>query len=328
MSNILVTGGSGFIGSALVKRLVDEGHSVTVFDNNSRGSRAKLGDYINDICFIEGDIRNADEVDKACKNMDTIFHLAYINGTKYFYEIPELVLEVGVKGAVNTLDAALKNNVGRYILASSSEVYQQPDVIPTPETERIIIPDVTNPRYSYSGGKIISELLAINYAHKGLDTIIFRPHNIYGPDMGFEHVIPEFVCRMKALSCNFNKVKIDFPIQGTGKETRAFCYIDDFVDGLLLLMKKGRSGEIYHIGNDKEEIEILGLAEKIADLLGMSIRVTHTDLQKGGTLRRCPCIDKMRSLGYEPQIQLKEGLSKTVSWYLNHCDGVSDHNEA
>lgn len=321
MSNILVTGGSGFIGSALVKRLVCEGHSVTVFDNNSRGSKAKLGDYINDVNFIEGDIRNADEVDKACKNIDTLFHLAFINGTRYFYEIPERVLEVGVKGAINTLDAAVKNNISRYILASSSEVYQEPTVIPTPETERIIVPDVTNPRYSYSGGKIISELLAINYARNGsFDAMIFRPHNIYGPDMGYEHVIPEFVCRMKNLSARSGQDSIEFPIQGTGKETRAFCYIDDFIDGLILVMQKGRSGEIYHIGNDKEEIEILQLAEKIAASAGIGIRITHTELQKGGTPRRCPCIDKMRTLGYEPRIVLDEGLSRTVGWYLKHYD--------
>ncbi len=321
MSNVLVTGGSGFIGSALVKRLVNEGHSVKVFDNNSRGSKAKLGDYINEVDFIEGDIRNADEVDKACNNIDILFHLAFINGTRFFYEIPERVLEVGVKGAVNTLDAAVNNNIGKYILASSSEVYQQPIIIPTPETERIIIPDITNPRYSYSGGKIISELLAVNYARKGpLEAMIFRPHNIYGPDMGYEHVIPEFICRMKTLSADFSKKSIDFPIQGTGSETRAFCYIDDFVDGLMLVMNNGRSGEIYHIGNDKEEIDIRSLAEKIAGLLDIKLLMTHTELQKGGTLRRCPSIEKMRGLGYEPRISLEDGLSRTISWYLTHCD--------
>jgi nucleoside-diphosphate-sugar epimerase len=321
MKRILVTGGSGFIGSGLVKRLVQDGYPVRVFDNNSRGSKTKLGTFLKEIDFVEGDIRNFDEVDKACKGVDILFHLAFINGTKYFYEIPEKVLEVGVKGAIHTLDAAVKHHVEKYILASSSEVYQEPTVIPTPETERAIIPDVTNPRYSYSGAKLISELLAINYSRKGLfETMIFRPHNIYGPDMGCEHVIPEFILRMKELSEGFTKSSINFPIQGSGKETRAFCFIDDFIDGLMLVFQSGKSGEIYHIGNDTEEVEIVQLAKELARLMNISPNIIHTELQKGGTGRRCPCIDKMRKLGFEPKVSLTEGLARTIDWYVN-CNG-------
>lgn len=316
MDNILVTGGSGFIGSNLVKRLVREGYRVRVFDNNFRGSRLKLGETMNDIDFYEGDIRNFDQVSQAFIGMDTVFHLAFINGTKYFYEIPETVLEVGVKGAMNTLDAAVANHVQRFILASSSEIYHEPVTIPTPETERAIIPDVMNPRYSYSGGKLISELLVINYGRKhDFETMIFRPHNIYGPDMGSEHVIPEFIQRMSEISEGFQKERLDFPIQGSGKETRAFCYIDDFVDGVMRMLDAGQSGEIYNIGNDNE-VTIEHLAYQVAELLHLNIRITHHDLQKGGTPRRCPDLRKLKQLGYQPQVSLKDGLLKTIEWYL------------
>jgi nucleoside-diphosphate-sugar epimerase len=317
MDNILVTGGSGFIGSNLVKRLVREGYRVRVFDNNFRGSRVKLGETINDIDFYEGDIRNFDQVNQAFIGIDTVFHLAFINGTKYFYEIPETVLEVGVKGAMNALDAAVANHVQRFILASSSEIYHEPVTIPTPETERAIIPDVMNPRYSYSGGKLISELLVINYGRKHcFEIMIFRPHNIYGPDMGSEHVIPEFIQRMRELSNGFQNQPLDFPIQGSGQETRAFCYIDDFVDGIMRMLERGQPGEIYNIGND-EEVTIEHLAYQVAELLHLNIRIIHHDLQKGGATRRCPDVRKLKQLGYQPRVSLQEGLLKTIEWYLN-----------
>ncbi|MGE5580986.1 MAG: NAD-dependent epimerase/dehydratase family protein [Bacillota bacterium] len=321
MNRVLITGGCGFLGSNLAKRMINEGYFVRVFDNSFRGNKSKLGNYFSDIDFVEGDIRDLDAVDKACQGMDVIFHLAFINGTKYFYEIPEKVLEVGVKGAMNTLEAALKNNLAKYILASSSEVYQEPTAIPTPETERAIIPDIMNPRYSYAGGKIISELLAINYCrHSKMTATIFRPHNIYGPDMGFEHVIPEFILRMKKLSDNFRLNQIEFPLQGTGKETRAFCYIDDFIDGLMVVLKSGNPNEIYNIGNDHEEIPISDLAEKIAHLLNLHIKINHQESPLGSAPRRRPCIDKLKKLGYNPTVSLEDGLLKTIEWYISRND--------
>ena len=108
------------------------------------------------------------------------------------------------------------------------------------------------PRYSYGAGKIISEMMAINYARKGLDRVmIFRPHNVYGPDMGWEHVVPQFILRMKEL-CAHHEGTIRFPIQGSGQETRAFVYIDDFTDGLMKVIECGEHMQIYHIGTMEE----------------------------------------------------------------------------
>ena len=320
LGNILVTGGTGFIGSALTKRLVDSGCNVRVFDNNLRGKLSRLDGYYDKLDFINGDVTCYEEVLQATKGIDTIFHLAFINGTNNFYSYPEKVLEVGVKGALTTLDAAIELNVKNYIVTSSSEVYQQPTKIPTTEDERIIIPDLMNPRFSYSGGKIITELLAIHYAAKtNLNTIIFRPHNFIGSDMGTGHVIPQFVLRMKELSNNFEKKSIDFPIQGTGDETRSFCYIDDAIDALLIATIKGNKGEIYH-GGTEDEISIRELAFEIAEILGLKIRIIEGDLLKGGTIRRCPSIGKLKNLGFVPRHSLKDGLRETVNWYKSYSN--------
>lgn len=319
MKKVLVTGGTGFIGSALVKRLVDDGYSVTVLDNNSRGSIDKLGKYINEIEFIKADVRDYNAVKMASQGVETIFHLAFINGTKYFYTKPHEVLEIGIKGAIHTLDAAIENKVKEYVLVSSSEIYQQPTTIPTPETERAIIPDILNPRYSYGGSKLLSELMTIHYAKKyGFRSVIVRPHNVYGPNMGYEHVIPEFYIKMKDASNNFDQSNITIEIQGSGTETRAFDYIDDFINGMMLCYVKGNENEIYHIGNDKEEISILILLHKMAALLNLKANVKHGEITMGSATRRCPNINKLRSLGFEPKVSLDDGLRKTLEWY--HCN--------
>ena len=201
LGKVLVTGGTGFVGSYLVRRLVQEGLSVRVMDNNLRGDLGRLADIADKFEFVEGDICDYADTKAAFSGMDSVFHLAFINGTKNFYEHPDKVLEVGVKGALTTLDAAMELKLKNYIVTSSSEVYQEPTHIPTTENERIIIPDIMNPRYSYSGGKIITELLALHYTKRcDLRVIIIRPHNFYAENMGYGHVIPQFVMRMKELA--------------------------------------------------------------------------------------------------------------------------------
>src|SRR5512132_2752640 len=198
-ARILVTGGSGFLGSALVKGLVRQGETVRVFDDNSRGALRRLREVERDIEFVRGDIRDAAGVDAAMRGIDEVHHLAFVNGTATFYSAPDLVLDVGVKGIVNVIDACRRHGVGQLILASSSEVYQTPPRVPTDESAPLSVPDVLNPRYSYGGGKLISELMAINFGRKYFERVlIFRPHNVYGPDMGWEHVVPQFALRLQA----------------------------------------------------------------------------------------------------------------------------------
>ena len=312
----LVTGGSGFIGSALVKKLLNEGHSVRVFDNNSRGNIRRLDDVLDKIDFIEGDIRNFDQVNQACKGMDAICHLAFVNGTRFFYELPELVLEVGVKGMMNILDSCKENNITDLIVASSSEVYQSPKQVPTGEEVPLVVPDLLNPRYSYGGAKLITELLAINYGRNNFErVVIFRPHNVYGPDMGWEHVVPEFLLKMNDLVKKKSQEMIDFKIQGTGNETRAFIFIDDFTEGLMKVINKGEHLNVYHIGTS-DEIKLSELAETVARIFDAKINLIPGALAEGGTLRRCPDITKLKGLGFNPETPLNKGLKISKDWYV------------
>ena len=228
--------------------------------------------------------------------------MAFVNGTEFFYSKPDLVLDVGVRGMVNVLDGCLRHGVRELVLASSSEVYQTPPRVPTDESAPLLIPDPLNPRYSYAAGKIISEIMAVNYGRTHFDRVlIFRPHNVYGPDMGWEHVVPQFVVRMKrAVDAHQGTGPVPFPIQGTGAETRAFVYIDDFMDGLSVMLEKGEHLGIYHIGTT-EEISIADLAKLVGEFFGRTVTIIPGQLAAGGTLRRCPDIAKLAALGYPAQ---------------------------
>ena len=315
---ILVTGGSGFIGSALVKRLVKDGHYVRVLDNNIRGVESRLKSVTGSIDFIEGDIRDYNQVSKICKGINIVHHLAYINGTEYFYTMPEKILEIAVKGMMNIIDACKENKIKEMYVASSSETYQTPETVPTKETERLIVPDPLNPRYSYGGGKILWELMAINFGRKYFDkVVIYRPHNVYGPDMGWEHVLPQFAVRMNQLIQESNSDIIDFPIQGSGHETRAFVFIDDFIDGVINLMEKGEHLNIYNIGTT-DEIAIRSVAALVGKAFNKTIRLLPSAVSEGSTLRRCPDISKIKSLGYHPKTSLEVGIKILVDWYKSH----------
>ena len=138
----LVTGGTGFIGSNICQLLIKKNYKVRVFDNNSRGSIRKINSIKNKIKFIKGDIRNKELLNKAMKNTDAVIHLAYVNGTKYFYSKPVLILDIAVRGILNVIEGCLKNNIKELYLASSSEVYQTPNKVPTDEKEILKIPDI------------------------------------------------------------------------------------------------------------------------------------------------------------------------------------------
>jgi nucleoside-diphosphate-sugar epimerase len=302
----LVTGGTGFIGSNICKLLIKNNHNVKIFDNNFRGSINKINNIKKKIKFIKGDIRDKKQLNKALKNTDAVIHLAYINGTKYFYSKPDLVLDVAIKGISNIIDGCIKNKIKELYLASSSEVYQTPNKIPTTESESLKVPDIFNPRYSYGGGKILTELMGIHYGKKYFSKlIIFRPHNVYGKDMGFEHVIPEFINRFKKLKGK------KFKIQGTGNEIRSFIYIEDFISAFNLILKKGKHLNIYNIGTS-ERIKIKDLAYKLSKILKKKISIKKTPLRKGGTNIRVPDINKIKKLGFKSKFNLEQGIKKIL----------------
>jgi len=309
--HFLVTGGMGFIGSAICGLLINQGHKITIFDDGSRGNTNKNKDIKKKLKIINGDVRNFNKLNKSLKGVDSVIHLAYVNGTKYFYSKPVLVLDIAVKGILHIIEACRKNKVKELFLASSSEVYQTPNKIPTDEHEPLRIPNIFNPRYSYGGGKILTELMGIHYGKKYFKKlIIFRPHNVYGPNMGYDHVIPEFINRFIKMKKKDNK----FEIKGSGNETRSFIFIDDFVRAFDLILKKGKHLNIYNIGTD-EEIKIKHLALKISKFFNKKIILRRKNIAKGSTKRRCPNILKITKLGFRQKCNLNLGLHKTIDWY-------------
>ena len=314
---VVVTGGGGFIGSYLVKRLVRDGWDVGVIDNMIRGDVSRIADVAKDVRLHSIDVRDEDAVTAAVAGADVVMHLAAINGTENFYTQPELVLDVGIRGAIAVANACRRASVPDLVVASTAEVYQTPKHVPTSEETALMLPDSLNPRYSYGGSKIVSELIAFNYGRDHFRKVqVFRPHNVYGPNMGWKHVIPQLILRgAEAIAQEQESPTIT--IQGDGYETRAFAYVDDVVDGILTMYDKGKHREIYHIGND-DEVSIRDLVGQLGNVLGRELNILTSDTPTGGTLRRCPNLSKMRALGYLPRINLNDGLKKTVKWYLDY----------
>jgi len=313
----LITGGSGFIGSALVHRMVEEGYGVRVLDNDLRGVSTRLSGLRGRLELVKADVRDRKAVRKACKGIDGVCHMAYLNGTEFFYSKPDIVLDIGVKGMVNVIDSCVLEGIKELILLSSSEVYQTPPAIPTDEKAPLSVPDPLNPRYSYGGGKIISELMSLNYGRKYFKRVmVIRPHNVYGPNMGWEHVVPQFIVRMKGLCANGKNSVVKFPVRGDGSQSRAFTFIDDFASGFMLVLKKGKHLEIYNIGTT-EEVMIKKVARHAGAYFGRKVVLAPGKAPRGETVRRCPDISKIERLGYQQEVAFAEGFKITADWYAN-----------
>ncbi len=312
---VLVTGGAGFIGSALVKALLAAQYPVRVLDDGSRGSMRRLEGLSGDLELVVGDVSNPDVVVGAAESVKTIFHLASVNGTELFYAQPGRVLEIGIRGMLSVIEACRTHTIEDLFVASSSEVYQSPSRVPTDETVPLMIPDLFNPRFSYAGQKIATELLTIHLARPLVKrAVIFRPHNVYGPDMGFEHVIPQLSMRAARLASSRDASDtVDFLVRRPLTATRAFIHIDDFILAMMLLIDRAESG-LYHVGNP-EEITIEYLAQLITSRFPCNFRFVEEPEVVGGTLRRCPDIRKLRALGFSPRIPLAVGIGEVVKWY-------------
>lgn len=319
----LVTGGTGFIGTAVVRRLVQDGAAVRVVDNDIRGCSSRLADLNGHVEIISCDVRDTEALSRAAKGCSSILHLAALNGTANFYERPELVLDIGLRGMLAALQAAARNGIDEFILASSSEAYHRPSTIPTPEEVPLTIPDPWNPRYSYAASKLISEIMLANY-HGDLirRAIIFRPHNVYGPDMGWEHVIPQFVVRAHERAARQASGPLEFPLQGDGSQTRSFIYIDDFVEAFMLVLSRGKHRTVYHIGTE-HEVRIADVARLVGRHIGRDLALQPGESPKGAPERRCPDTRRLRGLGFTPRVALEDGVGETVRWYVDNIDSRS-----
>jgi len=313
---ILVTGGTGFIGAHLSNFCLNKENTVHICDNNIRGTKDEFVDNMihRGAKFIKCDLTKKQDLDKLDDDYDVIFHFAAINGTENFYNIPYMVMTVGISSTMNLLEKYGGKDV-KFIFSSSSETYAstfkfRSDLVPTPETIELCIGDIFNPRFSYGGSKITCELLISNYANQyGLDFQIIRYNNVYGPRMGFKHVIPQFIKRA------YYKEN-PFVIYGSS-QTRAFCYVEDAARVTYDLAMSKSTG-IFHIGNDSEEMEIIRLAEKIVKIFDYSPKFKIEEPPKGSVQRRCPDVSLIREItNFNPQYGITRGLEETVRWYSN-----------
>lgn len=303
--NVLVTGGLGFLGSRLATALAGAGHPTTVLDNGFRES----GESPAGVQTLTADVRDADAVRAACRGAEVVVHLAAVQGTGNFYRIPDEVLDVNLRGVLNVAEACGDEGVRRFVFSSSSEVYGEPGTFPTPEDQPLSVPDVLNPRYSYGGSKVAGELAVVNYARRrGFEFTILRYHNVYGPAMGWDHVIPQFIRRLE--------LGEEFTIQGDGEQTRSFCYVDDAVGATLAAVTAPEAAnEILNVGNP-EEVTINELAALLARVAGKPIEPRHVPFEGEGTRRRVPAVERARELlGFRPRVSLEEGLRATYRWY-------------
>ena len=323
MTSALITGGTGFIGLNLAKNLLSKGYSVTLVDNLFRGKNDKDVQEVlrnKKAKFVKCDLTDAKRLSKLKKH-DYVFHLAAINGTKYFYEIPDIVLRTNILTTLNMLEWYAKHKGKRLVFSSSSEAYAGTikkfgGKVPTPEDIALSIDDVFNARWSYGGSKLAGELLVINYGRqRKFDFSIVRYHNIYGPRMGHEHVIPEFVKRIV-------KKENPFTVKG-GKETRAFCFVSDAVEATRKVAIASKTADqIVNVGNSREEIGITELAKRLFRVAKVNPKFKILPAPKGSVSRRCPDTTKQRKLaGFVPKVSLNEGLKITFDWYREHYLG-------
>lgn len=316
MNTVLVTGGAGFLGSHIVDRLLTMGVRVTVLDNLFRGSIMNLSQHQGnpDFKLVRGDILEMPTLRKAAYGVDTIFHMAAINGTRYFYEQPRKVLNVNSLGTANVLNAACELNVKRVVFASSSEVYGSPKHFPTTEEEPINFDPPHEIRWCYAVSKLLGEHLcfALSTEH-GVETVVLRYFNAYGPRLlgtPYGQVVAIFIRDI---------IRGAPPtIHGDGTQTRSFTYVTDTVDATIAAAESQQAvGQVLNIGSE-EEVSILELADMIIDICGRAgqLKPIHAKPWPADARRRVPDASKASTiLRFRAKVDLKNGLKKTINWF-------------
>ncbi len=314
--SVLITGAAGFLGSHLVDAYLKQGFLVIGVDNFFRGKPENLPSENENFIFVKLDLTSDDSVKVLSEylrdyGVDLVIHYAAINGTKYFYDIPYKVLDDNVRMTQNVLRATeFAGCVRKVVYASSSEVYGEPSIIPTPETHPIVL-EVEQKRDSYAASKAIGEFYVKLFSEShGIDYLILRIFNTYGPRMDtseYGQVIPEFIRKLF-----FDDV---FTIIGPGTQTRSFCYVEDHVRLVMKLIEKCRN-DVFNIGSD-EEVTIIELAKIMHELVGRPFKPKILPPRPGDRMRRRPDITKLiNAINDRPTIGLKEGLKYTIEYYI------------
>lgn len=307
---IFLTGGSGFIGTKIVERLIKD-NEIVVYDTLQRNS-LKNTNMIGhpNLNLIKGDVLDFEKLKESIQGSEIIIHLAAIAGIDTVIKSPTKTMNVNYIGTSNVLRATNElKNIYRFIDFSTSEVYGS-YAYKRDESNVTTMGAVGEARWTYSISKLAAEHLTHSY-HKefGLPTISIRPFNIYGPGQIGEGAIHNFIKR--AINNE------DILIHGDGDQIRSWCYVDDIVDGIILCLENEKAiGQVFNIGNPRSTVTILSLAEKIKSIAESSSEIVFVPKNYVDVELRIPDIKKSKELlGYSPKIDLNDGLTRTIEWY-------------
>jgi nucleoside-diphosphate-sugar epimerase len=319
-ATILITGGAGFIGTALTRRLVEgSGNRIRIFDVLRRNALSEAGlDEHPSVELVKGDVCDADALRKAMQGMQYVVHMASIAGVDTVRKHPVLTMEIALAGTMNALRAAVDaGGVRRFLDFSTSEVFGS-YAFRVREADVTSLGAVGEARWTYAVSKLATEHLAHNYWKEyELPTCSIRPFNIYGPGQVGEGAIHAFVVRaLKGEPLN---------IHNEGDQIRSWCYIDDIVDGILLAMTRVEAiGQSFNIGNPRSTITIYQLAHLITRLAQSSSQVVSVKWDFADVELRVPDVQKAgKLLGFRPKVELEDGLARTIEWYRKKAESAA-----
>ncbi|MDQ1443604.1 MAG: UDP-glucose 4-epimerase [Acidimicrobiaceae bacterium] len=307
---IFITGGAGFIGSTLIGRLI-EANQIVVYDNLSRNAlQFKPFRTSPNLTVIEGDVLDYDGVAQAMSGTDIVIHCAAIAGIDTVVKRPVTTMRVNMVGSANVLEAAARlDNCERVVCFSTSEVFGTHGFQST-EIDKTVVGAVGEARWTYAVSKLAEEHLANAYfVEQGLPTVAVRPFNVYGPGQVGEGALRTFV----------NRALRDetIHIHGDGTQIRAWCYVDDMVDGILLTLDRPEAvGQSFNIGNQRAVTTIYGLANTVVRVLNSASTISFMEKEYADVELRVPSVKKAQQLlGYEPKVDLEEGIRLTADFY-------------
>jgi len=310
---VLVTGGTGFIGSHVVEKLVLRGARVIILDNLQNGKLKNISAVKSKVTLVHGNCSNMADALDACKQKDVVMNLAArVGGIEYNRTHQATMLRDNLNIELTMIEAARQAKVGRFLVISSACVYPRECSVPTPETEGFLSePEPTNGGYGWA--KRMGELLGKYYTEEfGMKVSVVRPYNCYGPRDHFDpktsHVIPALI---KRVFDGENPITV----WGTGKQTRAFLYVEDLAEGMIAGVERYPTSDPVNLGTD-EEVTIAQLVKKIIMVSGKKVTVQFDKTKPDGSARRNSDNRKAKKhLQFTAKTRLDEGLTKTIEWY-------------